>query len=673
MVSTIKKIAIAFCAFITISNAEAQLTVSLATPLLAVDTLLGSGVTASGITFSGAANYCGTFNGTFSNIGFTSGAMLTTGDINVAPGPNVAAGSTLGGTGAICTDPELNAISSTTLFDAAILEFDFIPTSDTVKFRYVFASEEYPEFVCSNFNDVFGFFISGPNPAGGSYTNQNIAIIPGSGGLPVAINTVNPGVAGSFGTAGGCTSLAYSSLYVDNETPPGATVEYDGFTVPLTAIAAVNCGQTYHIKLAIADAGDGAWDSGVFLEAGSFSSQGVTIVPQISYGGANDSTLYEGCGLACIYFVRTSNIANADTVNVTIGGSAINGVDYNTGVLGIPLPSQLFFAPGQDSISYCINAVADGITEGLDTITLAILQTGVSLCAPTTLNATIYLNEYAPLTVLTSDTTFCNLGGTANITTTVSGGVQPYTYTWTGGLPPVADPTTTVATTTSYIVTVSDACTGSPEPTPAVSDTATITVAVFAPLTVNAGSDLLVCPGDVLNLQALISGGGNPYVYNWTTVSGTGTVDSPNSSVTTVAANSSSTYQISVSDVCLNTQNDQVTINVEPSCTLNIPNVITPDAHGPAVNEFFYVENLDKFPGSTLTIYNRWGNKIYESADYKNNWNGSKCVDGVYYYILTVPILGNVLANAEESPSFKTQSSSNKKVFAGYFQITRMK
>ena len=371
--------------------------------------------------------------------------------------------------------------------------------------------------------------------------------------------------------------------------------------------------------------------------------------------------------------MRTSNIANADTVNVTIGGSAINGVDYNTGVSGIPLPSQLFFAPGQDSISYCINAVADGITEGLDTITLAILQTGISLCAPPTLNATIYLNEYAPLTVVTSDTTFCNLGGTANITTTVSGGVQPYTYTWTGGLPPVADPTTTVASTTSYIVTVSDACTGSPDPTPAVSDTATITVAVFAPLTVNAGSDLLVCPGDVLNLQALISGGGNPYVYNWTTVSGTGTVDSPNSSVTTVAANSSSTYQITVSDVCLNTQNDQVTINVEPSCILNIPNVITPDAHGPALNEFFYVENLDKFPGSILTIYNRWGNKIYESADYKNNWNGSKCVDGVYYYILTVPILGNVLANAEESPSFKTQSSSNKKVFAGYFQITRMK
>ena len=126
----------------------------------------------------------------------------------------------------------------------------------------------------------------------------------------------------------------------------------------------------------VTDGGDDILDSGVFLEEGSFSSQGVTIVPEISYGGTNDSTLYEGCGLAFIYFVRTSNLANADTVNLTIGGSAVNGVDYNTGVPGVPLPNQLIFAAGQDSISYCINAVSDGVLEGLDTIQLSIILTG---------------------------------------------------------------------------------------------------------------------------------------------------------------------------------------------------------------------------------------------------------------------------------------------------------
>jgi len=669
----IKKISMGIIAVFVFNTAAAQLTVSIATPILAVDTLLGDGVTASGITFSGAANYCGTFNGTFSNIGFTSGAMLTTGDINVAPGPNVAAGSTLGGTGAVCTDPELNAISSTVLYDAAILEFDFIPTSDTVKFRYVFASEEYPEFVCSNFNDVFGFFISGPNPAGGSYTNQNIAIIPGSGGLPVAINTVNPGVAGTFGTAGGCTSIGYSSLYVNNETPPGATVAYDGFTVPLTALAAVNCGQTYHIKLAIADAGDGSWDSGVFLEAGSFSSQGVTIVPEISYGGANDSTLYEGCGLACIYFVRTSNLANADTVNLTIGGSAVNGVDYNTGVVGIPLPSQLFFAAGQDSISYCINAVSDAFLEGLDTIQLSIILAGA--CGGSITTATIYLNEYTPLTLSLNDTTFCNLGGVFTLNADVEGGVEPYSYSWSAGLPSIPSPTVTVSSTTTYVVTVDDACDGTIDPTPAVTDSATITVAVFAPMVVNAGSDMIVCPGDLLNLNALITGGGSPYTYSWTTLAGSDNVNSPNTAATVVSANENGTYQVTITDVCGNIQNDQISITVETSCILNIPNIITPDGNGPSVNEFFYVENLDKFPGSSLAIFNRWGNKVFESDDYKNDWNGSKYVDGVYYYVLTVPVSGIVSAKSTQVDysSYKTSSEEKNKVFAGFFHITRSK
>lgn len=671
MKSSIKKITSAIVAVFIFNSASAQLTVAAGTPAVLVDTLLGTGVTASGVTYTGDPSSTGTFNGAFSNIGFTSGAMLTTGDISVAPGPNVLGGSSVGGSGAVCTDAQLNAISTTTLYDGAVLEFDFVPMSDTLKFRYVFASEEYPEYVCSNFNDVFGFFISGPNPAGGSYTNQNIAIVPGSGGLPVAINTVNPGVTGAFGVAGGCASLAYSSLYFNNETPPGATVEFDGFTVPLTAIAPVTCGQTYHIKLAIADAGDGAYDSGVFLEAGSFSSQGVVIVPEISYGGSNDSTLYEGCGLACIYFVRTSNLANPDTVNVTIAGSAVNGVDYNTGVLGVPLPSQLFFAAGQDSISYCINAVSDGVLEGLDTIVLSIVLTGP--CTALVTSATVYLNEYTPLTIDLNDTTFCNFGGTVTLNPNVSGGVEPYTYAWSSGLPATPTNTVTVATTTSYTVTVNDACNAAIDPTPAVTDSATITVATFAPMVVSAGDDMLVCPGDLVMMNASITGGGAPYTYSWSTFAGTDSVSSPNTAMTSLIANASGVYQVIITDICGNTQTDQVLIGVEGSCVLNIPNIITPDGTGPVANEMFFIENLEKFPGSSLSVYNRWGNKIFETEDYKNNWSPSKYVDGVYYYVLTVPVSGNVLAKANPSPSYKATDSSDNKVFAGYFHVTRMK
>ena len=666
MKSFITKIALSIIALFAFNAANAQLTVSGAfTPTQLVDTLLGTGVTASGVTYTGNINCRGTFGG-LSNIGFSSGVLLTCGNLTNAIGPNNSSSSSVGN--GLPGDPDLNIIMSPTLsFDATILEFDFIPTSDTVKFNYVFASEEYMEYVSTvpgGINDGFGFFISGPGISGPfSGGAQNIAIVPGTS-LPVTMFNLNL-----------YTNAAY---YFDNgdgfgtgTAPDGATIQYDGFTVPLTAISPVQCGATYHIKLAIGDGGDDILDSGVFLEEGSFSSQGVTIIPEISYGGTNDSTLYEGCGLACIYFVRTSNLANADTVNLTIGGSAINGVDYNTGVVGVPLPNQLIFAAGQDSISYCINAVSDGTLEGLDTIQLSIILTGA--CGGTTTYATVYLNEYTPLTISMSDTTFCNFGGTFTMTPIITGGVEPYSYAWSGGLPSTPSNTVTALSTITYTVTVNDACNATIDPTPAVTDSATITVATFAPMVVDAGPDMLVCPGDLILMNANITGGGSPYIFSWTTITGTDTVNSSGTANTSVVANGNGLYQVTITDVCGNVQNDQILIGVETSCVLNIPNVITPDGAGPAVNEFFFVENLEKFPGSSLAIYNRWGNKVFESSDYKNNWNGSKAVDGIYYYVLTVPVAGTVLASANPSPSFKATSSDDNKVFAGYFHITRMK
>lgn len=667
MKSVIKKLVLSSMALFAFTTTNAQLTVNGSfTPAQLVDTLLGTGVTASGVTYTGNINCRGTFNGTMSNIGFSSGVLLTCGNLTNAIGPNNLSGASVGN--GLPGDPDLDMIMSPTAsFDATILEFDFIPTSDTVKFNYVFASEEYMEYVSTTpggINDGFGFFISGPGISGPfSGGAQNIAIIPGTT-LPVTMFNLN--------------LYSYSMYYFDNgdgmgsgTAPDGATVQYDGFTVPLTAIAAVQCGETYHIKLAIGDGGDGILDSGVFLEEGSFSSQGVTIVPEISYGGTNDSTLYEGCGLACIYFVRTSNLANADTVNLTIGGSAVNGTDYNTGIPGVPLPNQLFFAAGQDSISYCINAVSDGVLEGLDTIQLSIILTGA--CGGTTTYATVYLNEYTPLTLSLNDTTFCNFGGTYTINAGVTGGVEPYTYAWSGGLPATPSNTVTVTSTTTYTVTVNDACNASVDPTPAVTDSTTITVATIVPMVINSGPDMLVCPGDEITIVPSFTGGGAPFVYTWTTVSGTDTVTSTSTLNTSVIANGNGVYQITISDVCGNIQNDQLQINVESSCTLNIPNIITPDGTGPTVNEFFFVENLEKYPGTSLAIYNRWGTKVFESSDYQNNWNGSKAVDGVYYYVLTVPAAGSVMANANPSPSFKATEEGENKVFAGYFHITRMK
>jgi len=264
------------------------------------DVLMGTGVEASNVSFTGTDVQRGYFDGSNSNIGIGSGVVLSTGNIAVGIGPNDTGDASFPydsgcgvpesnipaseqGPGGLCRpgDDDLNALlppnANTQTFDAAVLEFDFVPQHDNVIFNYVFASEEYPEYVCSIFNDVFGFFISGPKPDGGMYDKENIATIPYTP-LPVAINTVNPGIPGSEANAGTCAggtgSLFFSNYYVSNDSN---SVQFDGFTTNLQAVASFIPGKTYHIKLAVADAGDGIFDSAVFLEAHSFKSLGTSV------------------------------------------------------------------------------------------------------------------------------------------------------------------------------------------------------------------------------------------------------------------------------------------------------------------------------------------------------------------------------------------------------------
>lgn len=132
--------------------------------------------------------------------------------------------------------------------DASILEFDFVPKYNSIGFTYIFGSDEYLEWVGSNYNDVFGLFID----------FQNIAIIPGTD-VPVSINNVN--------------NISYSEFYADN--PVGSNnfnVEADGMTVAVSVSRLIEPDVSHHISFEVADAGDFVLDSWVFLEAGSFAS-----------------------------------------------------------------------------------------------------------------------------------------------------------------------------------------------------------------------------------------------------------------------------------------------------------------------------------------------------------------------------------------------------------------
>ncbi len=146
-----------------------------------------------------------------------------------------------------------------------IMEFDIVPQENFLKIAFVFSSDEYPEYVCSRFNDAFGFFVTGD--FGSGPTTQNTAVIPGTS-TPMAVNTVNNGSAGSQQDGTPC-DLTNSAFFVDNgegNTPnANQNLQLDGFTIPLLTQTTVIPGNTYHVKLAIADAVDAQWDSAVFV------------------------------------------------------------------------------------------------------------------------------------------------------------------------------------------------------------------------------------------------------------------------------------------------------------------------------------------------------------------------------------------------------------------------
>ncbi len=262
-----KFILLLICGSFCLFTAQAQLVVSSPSSLnQMVNNFILTGVTASNVVFTGDSNAVGTFTGGNStSLGINDGIILTTGVINGDPAIGDSAILFANNNNSQPGDVLLNSITTYPTYDAAILEFDLVPVGNVLEFQYVFASEEYPEFVNTSFNDIFGFFINGPYPSGGNYVNSNIALIPGTI-LPVCINNVNAG--------------ANASYFVDNLGLNGTSIVYDGYTTVLIAQAYVVPSSTYHLKMAIADVGDGVFDSGIFLKAQSMKSYMLTGVEE---------------------------------------------------------------------------------------------------------------------------------------------------------------------------------------------------------------------------------------------------------------------------------------------------------------------------------------------------------------------------------------------------------
>jgi hypothetical protein len=382
---------ILFFVLISLTKLEAQITIASPqglTPLQLINTTLVlppavSGVYISNATFNNSSaalpttttSKIGTFqNGyNFADFPINRGIIMTSGNITVAPGPNSSGSSSAPNSDGI-TDADLQALTTNTLQGMSKLEFDFLSVSGNVQFEYIFASEEYPEFVCSNYNDIFAFFLTGTHPVTLTNSTWNIALIPGST-YPVSINSVNPGVPGASSGGESCTgtnqSLAYSSYYMS--VASGATgMQFDGFTrIPSTSPYApfgvasglfaksriVPC-NTYHMKLAVANCQDNSYDSGVFLKQGSF------ICPSEfknyhSFTEASNPDLVQDLNSDTIYYLILPSDSTRDYTIFAFADSANCDAVFN-----------------EDYEIYYMDPVGDTLVKSEDFMTSFILEQG---------------------------------------------------------------------------------------------------------------------------------------------------------------------------------------------------------------------------------------------------------------------------------------------------------
>ncbi len=245
------------------------MTVNSAATAAQIQTLLeGTGVTISNLGVTGDGSQWGSFaDGTVNSgaptdpvVNIDAGLVLSTGDVADAPGPNNTNAST-NAPGTAPADPDLPTLQANATNDTVTVTFDIVAQDDFLEFNFAFASEEYNEYVCSNFNDAMGIFVG---DLGGPFTGGavNAGLAPQSNDI-ISINTINNGTVGSNGSAANCLSLANAALFKDNAG--GANLVFDGLTANISKFVAVTAGVTYTVKLVLADAGDSSFDSAVFF------------------------------------------------------------------------------------------------------------------------------------------------------------------------------------------------------------------------------------------------------------------------------------------------------------------------------------------------------------------------------------------------------------------------
>ena len=305
----------------------------------------------------------------------------------------------------------------------------------------------------------------------------------------------------------------------------------------------------------------------------------------------NDLWEFNSGGPTAAVSVNNDSICNGSTATITASGGT--GYSWNTGAT----TSTISVTPSANT-TYTVYVTNGGPCSSTASVNIFVFQ--------------------PPLAAIAGVDTICP---NTSATLTGSGGTN---YSWSTGATTASITVNPTITTTYTLVAASGTCTP---------DSTTHMIVVLPGTNISISiPDQIVCSGTAVTLTANPTGGAPWYTYSWVTLSGNDTITSLNPSFT-ITPTDTDTYMIVIIDRCNNSNEDTVTISVH-ACDITIPNVITPNGDG--FNGLFIVKNLEEFPGSQLVIYNRWGTRIYESSDYRNDWNGGGESDGTYYYVLHV-------------------------------------
>ena len=663
-----------FFSFTSYSQISVDLNSPYDSPVYLIDNvLLGGGVTASNHNYQGDSVQIAFFDATNTSLGINTGIVMATGEVSVLDPSFTSTFPILPNT---VTDPDLlnvansvppllpsphtNSFTVSSINDVAVLEFDFIPTSDSLSFNYVFGSEEYFAFENSQYNDVFGFFLSGPGISG-SYSSPsyhpngsiNLAIVPGSNPpLPITISSVNS------------VTPINSQFFVDNQGGLDTIAYADGYTTVLTANATVQCGETYHIRLAIADGSDSGLSSFVWLQAGSFSSPVLEVVDDLGLDSTvleipcnSDVTLTANGGIGATYewYDQSGNIFSTNNV-VTVGNGTywVTATSFGCPVISDTLTVISQSAPvvelGNDITIDCNstvlldpnisggsgvynylwnnNSTSNTLNTGGGFYSVIVTDDQTGCYGEDSINIT---EDQPPNTVISGGGSICSDGSTVQINFLYDGlipwDLQYYNQTDTFLQTNIQTANYSITTSTSgtyQILNVLDYndCMSN------YSGQAIVQVNQMPEAVLSPDSYILYI-GDTLLIQL-------PEDYSYYQWFDQNNDSISNSSVLSIYQ--AGDYYVYVEDQngCFDYSNS-VTVDEVPRTELYVPNTFTPNADWH--NEVFtvYGKNIKEY---SLKIFNRWGDLLFESNDIQKHWDGyfkgRKVDENKYLYYIEI-------------------------------------